>query len=85
MIPSKQLQNTLPLYSLTSSPSYQSGNEYSLNPPSYQSGNEYYINCCLENENMNIDFIIFVITIFLTLYLFKKVKDKNVNFIQHIY
>jgi hypothetical protein len=48
--------------------------------PRYTQINEYYINCPLENENMNIDFIIFVIIIFLTLYLFKKVKENNVNF-----
>jgi len=55
-------------------------------PPSYRSGilpsyrsdilplyeNGYNIHCCLENEYMNIYFIIFSISIFLILYLFFK-------------
>jgi hypothetical protein len=61
-----------------------------LYPPSYRSGilpsyrseilplyeNGYNIHCCLENEYMNINFIIFSISILLTFYLF----FKNVNF-----
>jgi hypothetical protein len=56
-------------------PSYWSGNLPSYRSeilPLYENG--YNIHCCLENEYMNIYFIIF--SIFLTLYLFLK----NVNF-----
>jgi len=66
----------------------------SVYPPSYRSGilpsyrseilplyeNGYNIHCCLENEYININFIIFSISIFLTLFLF----FKNVNFSQLI-
>ena len=52
--------------------------------PSYHTYDNITIYCGLENC-VNLDLIIFVFTIFLTLYLFKQVKGKNVNFIPAIY
>lgn len=62
-----------PNYDFSILPSYRSGTvpEYhTIDSFSYNSSDRFYINSILENENTNIAFIL--ITIFLTLFFFKK-------------
>lgn len=73
-----QLYPTYERYS--SAPTYYSGVNHSSILPSYHTVDNNIINCCLENENMNI-FYYFIITIILTLYLLKKAKQQNLNLI----
>jgi hypothetical protein len=73
-----QLYPTYERYS--SAPTYYSEVNHSSILPSYHTVDNNIINCCLENENMNI-FYYFIITIILTLYLLKKAKQQNLNLI----